>query len=68
MLNPTLYFLRSSEQKITTDMLTFAMRLDKLNKTLQDFPELNIYDRYYGLTTKDLGLYALNDNQIAGAV
>lgn len=68
MLNPTLYFLRSSEQKITTDMLHFAMRLDELNKTLKDFPELNIYDRFYGLTTRDLGLYALHENKIAGAV
>ncbi len=68
MLDLTLYFLRSSEQKITTDMLAYAMRLDELNKTLQDFPELNIYDRFYGLTTKDLGLYALYENKIAGAV
>ncbi|MEA2091922.1 MAG: GNAT family N-acetyltransferase [Campylobacterota bacterium] len=67
-MKPILYFLRSSEQKITTDMLTFAMRLDKLNKTLQDFPQLNIYDRYYGLSSKDLGLYALYEHTIAGAV
>jgi ribosomal protein S18 acetylase RimI-like enzyme len=68
MPNPTLYFLRSSEQKITTDMLRYSMRLDKLNKSLIDFPELSIYEKFYGLTTKDLGLYALVDNKIAGAV
>ena len=49
-------------------MLQYAMRLNELNKTLQDFPQLNIYDRYYGLSTKDLGLYALHEQTIAGAV
>lgn len=68
MLNPTLYFLRSSEQKIATDMLHFAMRLDELNKTLQDFPQLDIYKNFYGLSSKDLGLYALSEHTIAGAV
>ena len=68
MPNPTLYFLRSSEQKIATDMLRYSMRLDELNKPLRDFPALNIYEKFYGLSTKDLGLYALVDNKIAGAV
>ncbi len=68
MPRATLYFLRSSEQKITTDMLPIAMRLDELNKTLQDFPKLGIYHKYYGLSSKDLGLYALHEHEIAGAV
>lgn len=68
MLNPTLYFLRSSEQKIATDMLRYSMRLDELKKTLQDFPELNIYDKFYGLSSKDLGLYSLVENKITGAI
>jgi ribosomal protein S18 acetylase RimI-like enzyme len=68
MSKPALYFLRSSEQKITTDMLRYSMRLDQLNKSLSDFLALNIYDKFYGLSTKDLGLYALMDNKIAGAV
>ncbi|MFT5835785.1 MAG: ribosomal protein S18 acetylase RimI-like enzyme [Sulfurimonas sp.] len=68
MLSPTLYFLRSSEQKITSDMLRYAMRLDEVDKPLFDFPALGIYEKFYGLTTKDLGLYALVDNKIAGAV
>ncbi len=67
-MNPTLYFLRSSEQKITSDMLHFAMRLDDINKTIKDFTELDIYHKFYGLTTKDLGLYALDDNAIVGAI
>jgi ribosomal protein S18 acetylase RimI-like enzyme len=62
-----LYFLRSSEQKITTDILHFAYRLDELDKTLDDFEELDKYSNLYGLTTKDLGLYALVNNKIAGA-
>ncbi|NOR57032.1 MAG: GNAT family N-acetyltransferase [Sulfurimonas sp.] len=49
-------------------MLRYSMRLDKLNKSLSDFPALDIYEKFYGLSTKDLGLYALVDNKIAGAV
>ena len=64
---PTLYFLRSSEQKITTDILPFAYRLDELDKTLEDIDGLGIYSEFYGLSGKDLGLYALVDNKIAGA-
>lgn len=67
-MKPTLYFLRSSEQKIATDMLHYAYRLDKIDKKLQDFPELDIYCRFYGLSSKDLGLYALSDHKIAGGV
>ena len=66
-MKPTLYFLRSSEQKIVADMLHYAMRLDDVNKTLEDIPKLSIYEAFYGFTTKDLGLYALVDNQLAGA-
>ena len=67
-MKPTLYFLRSSEQKILTDMLHYAMRLDDVNKSLSDLPKLAIYSEFYGYTSKDLGLYALVDNQLAGAV
>ena len=66
-MKPTLYFLRSSEQKIVTDMLHYAYRLDKTDKKIQDFPELEIYSRFYGLSSKDLGLYALCEHKIAGA-
>ena len=68
MPKSALYFLRSSEQKITTDMLRYSMCLDQLDKSLTDFPALNIYEKFYGLSAKDLGLYALVDNKIAGAV
>ena len=55
-----LYFLRSSENNIVNDMVKYA---DKLKGE-----DLSIYTNHYGLTTKDLGLYALIDNKIAGAV
>jgi len=55
-----LYFLRSSEQKIVKDMVKYAYPADTQN--------LDIYTDFYGLTTKDLGLYALVDNEIAGAI
>ncbi|MFA5455390.1 MAG: GNAT family N-acetyltransferase [Sulfurimonas sp.] len=67
-MKPTLYFLRSSEQKIVTDMLYYAYRLDETDKKAQDFAELEIYDRFYGLSSKDLGLYALCEHKIAGAI
>lgn len=67
-MTPALYFLRSSEQKITNDMLYFAYGLDKLGKTLQEFPQLEIFSRHYGLSNRDLGLYALMGHTIAGAV
>ncbi len=62
-----LYFLRSSEQRIASDMLHFAYRLDEIGKTLNHFPELEIYTKQYGLSTRDLGVYILKENKIAGA-
>ena len=53
---PSLYFLRSSESKITKDITTVAYNKD-----------LEIYYKNYGLNSSDLGLYALVNNQIAGA-
>lgn len=58
-ITPTLYFLRSSESKIVQDMTKYAHK---------EAPNLNIYYDFYGLTAKDLGLYALVDNVIAGAI
>ena len=58
-MTPTLYFLRSSENKIVTDMLKYAH---------PDIENPQIYSQFYGLTSKDLGLYALVENKIAGAI
>ena len=63
-----LYFLRSSESKIVTDMLSYAYCLDEVQKSIEDLPKLRKYSDFYGLTSKDLGLYALVDNTIAGAI
>lgn len=59
-MNKELYFLRSSEQKIVNDMAKLAHPSNSQN--------LGIYTDFYGLTSKDLGLYALVGNEIAGAV
>jgi len=56
-----LYFLRSSEQKIVTTMFQYA-------HPQKNEDDLEKYTKFYGLTTKDLGLYALVDNKIAGAI
>jgi ribosomal protein S18 acetylase RimI-like enzyme len=66
-MTPTLFFLRSSEQKIATDMLYYGLRLDEAGTTLDAHPELRVFERGYGLTSRDLGLYALSDHQLAGA-
>ena len=63
-----LYFLRSSEQKVIVDFLPYAYKLDEIGKSLEDFSHLNVYKDYYGLSRKDLGLYALANKKIAGAV
>ena len=55
-----LYFLRSSEHKIVVDMFKYA-HPDKEDELLK-------YTEFYGLTRKDLGVYALVDGVIAGAV
>jgi len=54
-----LYFLRSSERKIVADMFCHTGLPDELFET---------FTKNYGLTTKDLGLYALKDNVLAGGV
>lgn len=48
-------------------MLPYARRIDLEAATIADFPHLSIYHTFYGYTSKDLGLYALIDHQIAGA-
>lgn len=67
-MTPTLYFLRSSEQYIVNKMLPYAYRLDVLGKSLEDVPQLGIYKDFYGFTRKDLGLYAMVEHEMAGAI
>jgi ribosomal protein S18 acetylase RimI-like enzyme len=59
-MNKELYFLRSSEQKIVTDMFKHAHP----NKS----DELSKYTEHYGLSLKDLGIYVLVEGEIAGAI
>ncbi len=59
-MSKDLYFLRSSEQKILKDMLKFAYPSNSL--------DLKKHSEFYGLKSTDLGLYALVDNEIAGAI
>ncbi len=63
-----LYFLRSSEKKIVSDMIHYAYRLDETGKTKDELPSLGVYEEFYGLTTKDLGVYALVDKSVGGAI
>ena len=49
-------------------MIKYAYRLEELNKTLDEVESLKIYSDFYGLSSKDLGLYALVNNEIAGAI
>ncbi|MDQ7044019.1 MAG: GNAT family N-acetyltransferase [Sulfurimonas sp.] len=58
-MTPTLYFLRSSESKIVQDMTKYAHK---------ETTKFNLYYDAYGLTPKDLGLYALVESAIVGAI
>jgi len=60
-MNPTLYFLRSSEHTILIDLLHYA------TGKKEEHPELNIYAKDFGYNTTDVGIYALVNGQIAGA-
>lgn len=62
-MNKELYFLRSSEQKIVNDMFEIAHPDKKDNES-----EREKYTAFYGLTRKDLGLYAMVDGRVAGAI
>ena len=59
-MSKELYFLRSSEQKIVIDMFKHAHP--------NSSEELAKYTEFYGLSTKDLGLYAMVNHKIAGAI
>jgi ribosomal protein S18 acetylase RimI-like enzyme len=59
-MSKVLYFLRSSEQNIVKKLVSIAYPKGSL--------DLEVYTKFYGLTTKDLGLYALVDNKVAGAI
>ena len=60
-MNTTLFFLRSSEQKIAYTMLPYAFGLDA------NLPLLNIYTNDYGFKSSDVGIYSQTNNAVSGA-
>jgi len=64
----TLYFLRSSEQYIVNKMLSYAYRLEEMHEDPAKVEALKIFTEFYGFTNKDLGLYLMSDNEVAGAI
>ena len=48
-------------------MLYYAASLDRFGKSLADYPHLGVYEKHYGFSGKDLGLYALRGHELAGA-
>lgn len=66
-MNQELYFLRSTEQYLAKELLYYAAHLDKSDKSLDDFPELNQYEEHFGSYDGDIGVYILADAKVAGA-
>lgn len=58
-MSPALYFLRSSESKIVKDLTPYAHPKSE---------NPHVYFEAYGLNGEDLGLYALVNNTLAGAI
>lgn len=67
-MNPTLYFLRSSEQYVLKKMVPFAFGLDTRIYGETDMHALEPFYDFYGYTKNDMGLYALINGEVAGAV
>jgi GNAT superfamily N-acetyltransferase len=57
-MNTTLFFLRSSEQKIAHNLFPYALSNDS---------NTDIYTMAYGLKNTDLGIYSLTNNVVSGA-
>jgi GNAT superfamily N-acetyltransferase len=55
-MNTTLFFLRSSEQKIAINILSYT-----------NSAHISVYTDHYGLKNSDVGIYALTDNDLSGA-
>lgn len=61
-----LYFLRSSEQYMAKDLLSYALSLDETEEELRDYPKLEQYERNYGSFSGDIGVYMIVDKKVAG--
>jgi len=62
-----LYFLRSSEQYLTKELLVYAARLDESDEGLENYPELEQYERNFGAYSGDIGVYMISDKKVSGA-
>lgn len=60
-MNTTLFFLRSSEQKILYNILPYALTLGV------DLPILNLYTNDYGFKSSDVGIYSQTNNAVSAA-
>ncbi|MDD5212318.1 MAG: GNAT family N-acetyltransferase [Sulfuricurvum sp.] len=60
-MNTTLFFLRSSEQKIAYNMLPYVFALDA------NLPILNVYTNEYGFKSSDVGIYSQSNNSVSAA-
>ncbi|MDQ1298335.1 MAG: hypothetical protein QG558_874 [Campylobacterota bacterium] len=58
-MNTTLFFLRSSEQKIAFNVLPYVFAYE--------IPLVNPYTYDYGFKNTDVGIYTLTNNEISGA-
>ena len=59
----------SATNIVSLSFLSFRIHaLSQAQYAHKDAPNLNIYYDFYGLTPKDLGLYALVDGTIVGAI
>ena len=65
-MNQELYFLRSSEQYLAKELLYYAARLDESDENLEDYPQLQQYERNYGSYNGDIGVYIIADAKVAG--
>ena len=67
MMNQELYFLRSTEQYLAKELLYYAAHLERSDKPLSNFPELNQYEEHFGSYDGDIGVYILANAKVAGA-
>lgn len=65
-MNQELYFLRSSEQYLAKELLYYVTGLDKSNDSLDNYPQLEQYERHYGTYGGDIGVYIMADGKVAG--
>lgn len=61
-----LYFLRSSEQYLAKELISYVAGLDETAHSRDMYPSLEQYERNYGSCNGDVGVYMIVNNKIAG--